>query len=157
MKVFTYEVYCGDPGTPQYGYLAGMAWTEGSEIRWTCQYGYLLSGCGEAICGFRFSHSNQLIIDPGGWTCNDESHEEYLDFVSTPTCDIVSCGDPGVPEFGSRVGDVFTFGAAVSLHVSENSKFAWIFNFEISLRNVLEYPLLTNFLGTLGSHMSGNL
>lgn len=62
----------------------------GASIQFTCNQGYTLQGSQERICQ-----------NSGEWS------------GSQPTCQIVSCGDPGSLSNGFKVGDKFTFGESV--------------------------------------------
>lgn len=84
------ERSCGNPGIPSNGMKIGSNHSYGASIQFTCNQGYTLQGSQERICQ-----------NSGEWS------------GSQPTCQIVSCGDPGSLSNGFKVGDKFTFGESV--------------------------------------------
>ena len=77
---------CNDPGTPSNGQRIGDTFNYSSTVTFHCNTGYNLSGSLALLCLFS-----------GSW--ND----------TTPSCNKVNCGDPGVPINGQKVGDTFTY------------------------------------------------
>ena len=83
-------VECGDPGIPVNGHTTGNNFTYGSTVTFTCDIGYELQGNKTALCQA-----------DGQWN------------ATTPTCVIVTCGDPGAPVHGHSMGNVFSYGSSI--------------------------------------------
>ena len=84
-------VDCGDPGIPNNGQRTGDDFTYQSNVRYSCDSGYELIGNTTITC-----EADALWNPP------------------TPTCQLVNCGDPGIPNNGQRTGDNFTYESIVS-------------------------------------------
>lgn len=80
---------CNDPGTPQNGQRNGSDFVHESKVTFTCQTDFKLVG------------SSSITCRDGTWSGR------------VPIC-MASCNDPGVPLNGSRTGDNFQHGQAVS-------------------------------------------
>ncbi|XP_003391963.3 PREDICTED: CUB and sushi domain-containing protein 1-like, partial [Amphimedon queenslandica] len=81
---------CSDPGVPENGQRQSETFSIDSAVSFTCDTGYTLTGSNSLLC-----------LAGGSW--ND----------TAPTCNPVSCGDPGTPTNGTRNGTVFTFNSTV--------------------------------------------
>ena len=79
-------ITCNDPRTPSNGQRIGDIFNYSSTVTFYCNTGYNLSGSLALMC-----------LSSGLW--ND----------TTPSCNKVNCGDPGVPINGQKVGDTFTY------------------------------------------------
>ena len=86
-------VDCGDPGTPSNGAKAGTSFTYNSIITYSCNVGYNVMGADSLTC-----------LSSGSWN------------RSVPSCVIVSCGNPGTPSNGQRIGDTFNYSSTVTFH-----------------------------------------
>ena len=84
-------VNCGDPGTPDNGTKTGTNFTYNSIITYSCNVGYNLMGADSLTC-----------LSDGSWN------------GSLPSCDIVSCSDPGTPSNGHRIEAGFLYNSVVS-------------------------------------------
>ncbi|KAG7255749.1 hypothetical protein CRUP_011568 [Coryphaenoides rupestris] len=78
---------CGDPGTPAHATREAGAFNVRSKVRFTCAGGHTLYGAAERIC-----------FPNGTWSGRQ------------PFCKLITCGDPGVPANGLRLGDDFAVG-----------------------------------------------
>ncbi|GAB0199455.1 CUB and sushi domain-containing protein 3 [Grus japonensis] len=81
---------CGDPGIPSHGIGLGDDFDVGSVVRFSCEPGYMLRGSSERTC-----QAN------GSWS------------GTQPECEVINCGDPGVPANGVRLGSDFTYNKTV--------------------------------------------
>ncbi|KAL9972183.1 hypothetical protein ACROYT_G018440 [Oculina patagonica] len=86
------ERSCGNPGVPDNGAKNSSQYQYGYSISFTCDVGYTLQGSQVRTC-----QTN------GQWT------------GTQPVCQIVDCGDPGVPTNGVRYGDTFTYNSRIVL------------------------------------------
>jgi len=93
------EHSCGNPGVPANGKKHSSTYQYGDSIKFECNVGYTLSGSAIRTC-----QNNGL------WT------------GTQPTCQIVSCGDPGTPQNGVRYGDKFTYQSIVVLECDPGYK-----------------------------------
>ena len=84
-------VNCGDPGIFENGERSGENFTYQSNVTYSCDSGYELIGNTTITCG-AYALWNPPI----------------------PTCQLVDCGDPGIPKNGERTGDNFTYESIVS-------------------------------------------
>ena len=82
---------CTDPGIPENGQRFGESFTYESIISYSCDSGYKLIGNVTIIC-----------------------EADTLWNASVPTCQLVDCGDPGIPENGQHTGDNFTYKSIVT-------------------------------------------
>ncbi|XP_070570713.1 seizure protein 6 homolog isoform X2 [Ptychodera flava] len=89
-------VVCGDPGQPDNGVRIGDEFSYGDTVAYQCNEGYTLNGTDAITCQ-----------STGTWD------------GEAPTCQIVSCGDPGEVENGDPVGDDFTYGKNITYHCHE--------------------------------------
>jgi CUB/sushi domain-containing protein len=104
---YTYMVECEDPGVPENGYRTGTEFVEGSKLKFACRYGYSLNGPAEVTCEYERDKSGNIIVHGG------------LFQPPRPSCDVVTCPDPGTPKFGSRVtsfNGTFPFKALVTFY-----------------------------------------
>ncbi|XP_078371653.1 sushi, von Willebrand factor type A, EGF and pentraxin domain-containing protein 1-like [Oculina patagonica] len=93
------ERSCGNPGVPTNGQKNSSQYQYGYSISFTCDVGYTLQGSQVRTC-----QTN------GQWT------------GTQPTCQIVNCGDPGVPTNGVRYGNSFTYKSTVILECDPQYK-----------------------------------
>ena len=84
-------VDCNDPGTPFKGSRSLSATTYSSEVTYQCDDGYVLQGSTRRRCQA-----------DGSWSEN------------LPSCELVDCGDPGVPNNGFKTGASYKFGSKVT-------------------------------------------
>ena len=80
---------CGDPATPADGQRSLTGTTFGSEVSYSCNDGFVLSGSARRECNI------------SGWS------------GSLPVCNQVDCGDPGVLTNGGRTLGSTTFRSQV--------------------------------------------
>ena len=75
-------------------------------MRYSCRYGYNLVGSEVSTCEYERDRAGNIIVHGG------------LFMPLRPTCDIVTCPDPGMPLYGSRVGPNGTliFGTVISFY-----------------------------------------
>ncbi|XP_064483489.1 CUB and sushi domain-containing protein 3-like isoform X2 [Ornithodoros turicata] len=85
-------VNCGHPGEARNCILVGNDFTFRRSVTYQSEKGYIIHGTATLICN-----------GDGKW------HPEEL-----PTCEVVSCGDPGTVAHGSREGNNFTFPNSVN-------------------------------------------
>jgi hypothetical protein len=102
VSAFQYMVQCKDPGPPANGYRNGYTFTEGAKLTYACEYGYILKGASEATCEYERDASGNIMVHGGKFE------------PPRPVCQVISCPDPGIPKFGSRIpanatGGKFTF------------------------------------------------
>ncbi|ELT96490.1 hypothetical protein CAPTEDRAFT_143104, partial [Capitella teleta] len=85
-------VTCGFPGSPSKGHvsLSGSKHYYGVTAKYTCLTGYSLRGSSTRVCQ-----------NSGKWSS------------SLPTCQIKTCGNPGIPTHGSAQGSNFEYGRSV--------------------------------------------
>ncbi len=81
------ESDCTSVTRPQNGIF--LVTNDGSTVSFTCSNGYTLTG-------------SQTI------QCNGINWSDGF-----PTCDIVNCGDPGIPSNGQQMGNTFTYASTV--------------------------------------------
>jgi len=93
------ERSCGNPGVPSNGQKNSSSYQYGNSIKFECNVGYTLQGSAVRTC-----QNNGL------WT------------GTQPTCEIVSCGDPGSPNNGVRYGETFTYQSTVVLECDPGYK-----------------------------------
>ena len=84
-------VDCGDPGVPDNGQAHGDIYNYTSIVAFSCNKGYNLSNDSEIEC-----------LSNGQWS------------ASSPTCDPVDCGNPGVPDNGQAHGDIYNYTSIVA-------------------------------------------
>eukprot|EP00117_Sycon_ciliatum_P036248 scpid11835/ scgid3889/ Sushi, von Willebrand factor type A, EGF and pentraxin domain-containing protein 1 len=84
------QIDCGPPGSPANGDAAYGSSTFESVVNWMCNPGYVMAGSNVATCQFN-----------GQWS------------AVTPTCIVVSCGDPGTPANGNLIGFDFDYSDSV--------------------------------------------
>ena len=82
---------CDDPGIPDNGERTGELFTYQSVVSYSCDSGYELIGDTTIVCE-----------TDGLWN------------ASVPTCQLVDCGDPGIPNNGQHTGDNFTYKSSVT-------------------------------------------
>ncbi|XP_065178736.1 uncharacterized protein LOC135809334 [Sycon ciliatum] len=82
---------CGNPGIPANGDTSASSGVAGTVATYSCDFGYSLVGSASRTC-----------MASGQWS------------NSLPSCELVSCGDPGSPQFGLKRGSIYTFGSDVS-------------------------------------------
>ncbi|KAL7980566.1 hypothetical protein Chor_001720, partial [Crotalus horridus] len=83
---------CGDPGIPSHGIRHGEnELSVNSTVWFSCEPGYTLRGSLQRIC-----QAN------GSWS------------GTQPECEVINCGDPGVPANGIRMGNDFTYNKTVT-------------------------------------------
>ncbi|XP_065179367.1 sushi, von Willebrand factor type A, EGF and pentraxin domain-containing protein 1-like [Sycon ciliatum] len=82
---------CGDPGTPENGHRTLPSLSVGERVQYFCNPGFSLNGPQQRVC----------LVD-GTWDAR------------LPTCELISCSDPGQPANGRRIGNDFSFAGAVS-------------------------------------------
>ena len=81
------EADCTSVTPPQNGIF--LVANDGSTVSFTCSNGYTLTGSQTIQCnGINWSNG-------------------------FPTCDIVNCGDPGIPSNGQKMGNTFTYASTV--------------------------------------------
>eukprot|EP00058_Branchiostoma_floridae_P008085 XP_002593573.1 hypothetical protein BRAFLDRAFT_125152 [Branchiostoma floridae] len=83
---------CGDPGRPSNGNYNTTGFTYSSTVLFSCNPGYMLSGTPSKYCTAR-----------GEWKPD-----------GSPVCNVVNCGDPGVPASGVVTGSDYTYGHFVT-------------------------------------------
>lgn len=98
-KPICLERSCGNPGIPTNGKKNSSSYQYGNSILFECDVGYTLQGSSVRTCQ-----------DSGLWT------------GTQPTCQIVSCGDPGTPENGVKYGDTYTYQSTVVLECDPGYK-----------------------------------
>ncbi|KAK2521486.1 Svep1 [Columba livia] len=79
-------VTCRNPGSPEHGHLYGNTYSVGSEVTFSCEEGFQLTGMTTLTC-----------MESGEW-----SHP-------IPYCEAVSCGGPVIPENSAILGSNFTY------------------------------------------------
>eukprot|EP00117_Sycon_ciliatum_P048173 scpid2370/ scgid5761/ Sushi, von Willebrand factor type A, EGF and pentraxin domain-containing protein 1; CCP module-containing protein 22; Polydom; Selectin-like osteoblast-derived protein; Serologically defined breast cancer antigen NY-BR-38 len=88
-------IICSDPLIPDNGGRDGESFTLNSKVNYFCNPGYALVGAEQRTC-----QSNGLFD------------------LALPSCQLISCPDPGTPQFGARDGDTFTYSSVVSFTCS---------------------------------------
>lgn len=83
---------CGDPGTPWHGYLHGFSFVYNSTVMFSCRPLHHLEGDKERTCQANGQWSGQQ-----------------------PKCLERSCGNPGAPTNGIKIGTNHSYGASVQL------------------------------------------
>ncbi|XP_065668355.1 sushi, von Willebrand factor type A, EGF and pentraxin domain-containing protein 1 isoform X2 [Hydra vulgaris] len=81
---------CGYPGLPKYGILDGIVFLFGKTVNYSCSSGYKLIGDTSRKCMLSGTWSGTL-----------------------PICQEITCGDPGFPENGLRLGNSFSINGTV--------------------------------------------
>ncbi|XP_069079880.1 CUB and sushi domain-containing protein 2 [Pleurodeles waltl] len=88
---------CGDPGTPSHGIRLGEDFSLDSMVRFSCEPGYSLRGSSERVC-----------TPNGSWS------------GSQPSCQVVSCGNPGTPSNARIVfNDGLVFASSITYDCRE--------------------------------------
>ncbi|CAE7508995.1 Csmd3 [Symbiodinium natans] len=106
---FTYLAVCPDPGVPLNGARSGEELSEGAILIFSCQFGYELVGSSQSVCQMDYDSFGNVISESSAFS------------PPAPTCQIVSCPDPGIPDFGFRTGGdsgTFVFGDVVTFSCS---------------------------------------
>eukprot|EP00439_Symbiodinium_sp_Y106_P053055 s1728_g7.t1 len=106
---FTYLAVCPDPGIPLNGARSGEDLSEGAVLIFSCQFGYELVGSAQSVCQMDYDSFGNVISETSAFA------------PPVPTCQIVSCPDPGIPDFGFRAGGesgTFVFGDVVTFSCS---------------------------------------
>ncbi|KAJ7408534.1 hypothetical protein BTVI_59212 [Pitangus sulphuratus] len=83
-------VKCHNPGNPEHGRLNGDTHSVGSEVTFSCEEGFQLTGVAKLTC-----------LESGEW-----SHP-------IPYCEAISCGAPVIPENSVILGSNFTYHSKV--------------------------------------------
>ena len=89
-------VDCGNPGVPDNGQAHGDIYTYTSIVTFSCDTGYILRNNFGVEC-----------LSDGQWN------------ASIPTCDLVDCGNPGVPDNGQAHGDIYTYNSVINYTCNE--------------------------------------
>jgi len=97
------QILCNNLVAPTFGTVVhtgsnGGKTPYGGSAAFSCQTGYALHGAQSLTC--------EGPAVQGKWSGRP------------PTCEAISCGDPGSPTNGARTGGVFTFGASISFKCS---------------------------------------
>ena len=83
-------VNCSDPGIPSNGNKTGNVYSYNSSILYVCDIGYNLTGSSKLTCSAN-----------GSWD------------KSVPTCEIISCSNPGTPSNGYKIGSVYSYNSSI--------------------------------------------
>uniref|UniRef100_A0A8C8AQF1 Sushi, von Willebrand factor type A, EGF and pentraxin domain-containing protein 1 n=1 Tax=Otus sunia TaxID=257818 RepID=A0A8C8AQF1_9STRI len=85
-KKCTEPVKCRNPGSPEHGHLYGDTYSVGSEVTFSCEEGFQLTGVTKLTC-----------MESGEWS------------FPIPYCEAISCGGPVIPENSAILGSNFTY------------------------------------------------
>ncbi|KAJ7417533.1 hypothetical protein WISP_63915 [Willisornis vidua] len=106
-KKCTEPVKCHNPGNPEHGLLYGDTHSVGSEVMFSCEEGFQLTGVTNLTCLESGEWSHPIPYCEGNWNS------------TPPACNIVSCGSPPAIKDAVVNGDNFTFGNTVSYRCKE--------------------------------------
>ncbi|ELT94721.1 hypothetical protein CAPTEDRAFT_112493 [Capitella teleta] len=84
--MYNTEASCGDPGYPLYGEIVGGDFSLDGVVQLSCSPGYRLIGSTTRTC-----------LASGRWSGHDT------------VCSPVICGEPGVPQKGSKDGSIYQY------------------------------------------------
>ena len=83
-------INCSDPGVPLNGHRIGQNFSYSSSVMYMCSTGYNLIGQNALTCKGN-----------GSWD------------GPVPTCETVTCSNPGIPSNGHKIGEVYSYNSSV--------------------------------------------
>ncbi|KAG8506888.1 CUB and sushi domain-containing protein 2 [Galemys pyrenaicus] len=127
-------VSCGHPGSPPYSQMSGDSYTVGAVVRYSCTGKRTLVGNTTRMCGLDGHWTGSLphcsvsyVLAAGGYTMaltrqpldfpiNKFAHINLCEdtdrrYQNSKGTSMGTCGDPGIPAHGIRLGDSFAPGS----------------------------------------------